>query len=206
VTASTVASVQSCASYHEYKLEQEKLHQAWLQRKKVREEKLARGEKVGPEEQDPTAEEEVGLLGLLKFIVYLLLIIILAGKFFTGSFLWEYDGKWAKLKTYWPVNALRFSERCRYILTWLWYRNPVAVYFRNLSSRPLTARIQASRYTSRWVSPSVSHQWRLIGEVTAVKIDGDVYDVSSNRRTYGPGGSYHTMYVPSYSIIPRCCN
>lgn len=99
-------------SYHEYKLEQEKLHQAWLQRKKEREEKLARGEKVGPEERDPTAEEEVGLLGLLKFIVYLLLIIVLAGKFFTGSFLWEYDGKWARLKTYWPVKSTRSFSRC----------------------------------------------------------------------------------------------
>ncbi|KAG8765964.1 hypothetical protein FRC15_006670 [Serendipita sp. 397] len=26
-----------------------------------------------------------------------------------------------------------------------------------------------------------------------IAIDGDVYDVSSNRRTYGPGGSYHLM-------------
>ncbi|TFY81480.1 hypothetical protein EWM64_g2541 [Hericium alpestre] len=26
-----------------------------------------------------------------------------------------------------------------------------------------------------------------------IAIDGDVYDVSSNRRVYGPGGSYHIM-------------
>lgn len=96
---------QSHASYHEYKVKQEKLHQAWLERKEEREEKLARGEKVGPEERDPTAEQEVTLLGFLKFLVYLLLIVTLAGKFFTGSFLWEYDGKWARLKTYWPVSA-----------------------------------------------------------------------------------------------------
>lgn len=147
----SIASVHwSCASYHEYKLEQQRQHQAWLQRKKEREEKLARGEKVGPEERDPTAEEEVGLLGLLKFIVYLLLVITLAGKFFTGSFLWEYDGKWARLKTYWPVIALCPSSCCCHISTsWLWYRNLVAGYFRNPTSPPLTGRIQASRYTSR---------------------------------------------------------
>lgn len=90
--------------YKEYKVKQEKEHQAWLQRKHEREEKLSRGEPVGPEERDPTAEEEVGLLGLLKFVVYVLLIVVLAGKFFTGSFLWEYDGKWVRLKTYLPVG------------------------------------------------------------------------------------------------------
>lgn len=28
-----------------------------------------------------------------------------------------------------------------------------------------------------------------------MQIDGDVIDVSSNRRTYGPGGPYHHMWV-----------
>ncbi|KAI5985355.1 hypothetical protein EDD15DRAFT_2476501 [Pisolithus albus] len=79
-----------------YPQKQEREHQAWLLRRKEREEKLSR---------------EVGLLGLLKFIVYLLLIIVLAGKFFTGSFLWEYDGKWVRLQTYLPENNGRlFSE------------------------------------------------------------------------------------------------
>jgi hypothetical protein len=103
-----VLIIQPEYSYKEYKDRQQQLHQDWVQRKKEREEKIARGEKVGPEERDPTAEEEVGLLGLLKFIVYLLLIVALAGRFFTGSFVWEYDGKWIRLKTYWPVRPLSF--------------------------------------------------------------------------------------------------
>ncbi|KAF9224348.1 cytochrome b5 [Gyrodon lividus] len=140
-------------AYKEYKDQQQQQHQDWLQRKKEREDKIAQGEKVGPEERDPTAEEEVGLLGLLKFIVYLLLIIALAGKFFTGSFSWEYDGKWARLKTYWPESSGRlFSES--YLLT----------FDGTDLDKPLY-----------------------------LAIDGDVYDVSSNRGTYGPGGSYHTM-------------
>ena len=70
----------------------------------MRDEKIARGEKVGPLERDPTEEEEIGILGLLKFIVIVLVCITLAGKFFTGSYTWEYKGKWLQLKTYWPVS------------------------------------------------------------------------------------------------------
>ncbi|KIL00453.1 hypothetical protein PAXRUDRAFT_129775 [Paxillus rubicundulus Ve08.2h10] len=140
-------------AYKEYKDQQQQLHQEWVQRKKEREEKIARGEKVGPEERDPTAEEEVGLLGLLKFIVYLLLVVALAGRFFTGSFVWEYDGKWTRLKTYWPESSGRlFSES----------------------------------YLATFDGTDLDHP-------LYIAIDGDVYDVSSNRGTYGPGGSYHTM-------------
>lgn len=78
-------------SYAQYRAEREKLHADWLQRKKERDEKLARGEEVGPEEPDPTEEREVGCLGLLKFIFYATLFVVLAGKFFTGSFLWEME-------------------------------------------------------------------------------------------------------------------
>ncbi|KAG6375090.1 cytochrome b5 [Boletus reticuloceps] len=147
------AANQPFLAYHGYRRKKEELHQAWLQRKKEREEKLARGEKVGPEERDPTAEEEVGLLGLLKFIVYLLVIVTLAGKFFTGSFLWEYEGKWARLKSYWPESSGRlFSE------------SYLATFDGTDPSKPIY-----------------------------IAIDGDVFDVSSSRHTYGPGGSYYSM-------------
>jgi hypothetical protein len=77
---------------------------------------MTRGEKVGPAERDPTAQEEVSLLGFLKFLVYLLLFTALAGKFFTGSFTWEYRSKWTQLKTYWPVSPSHlFSSTDRLI-------------------------------------------------------------------------------------------
>lgn len=91
-------------SHKEYREKQQALHDEWVKKKQERDEKIARGEKVGPLERDPTAVEEVGLWGLLKFIVYLLLIVILAGKFITGDFLWEHNGKWLQLKTYMPVR------------------------------------------------------------------------------------------------------
>lgn len=77
--------------YSEYRNRREQEHAAWLQRKNERDEKLARGEEVSPEEPDPTEEPEVGCLGLLKFILYAVLFIVLAGKFITGSFLWEHE-------------------------------------------------------------------------------------------------------------------
>ncbi|KAI0034435.1 cytochrome b5-like heme/steroid binding domain-containing protein [Vararia minispora EC-137] len=140
-------------AYKEYRDRQEKLHQEWLERKKEREEKLARGEEVGPEEPDPTHEPEVGVAGLLKFIVYLLLFVLLTGKFVTGDFFWGYDGKWVHLKTYWPQGEGR------------------------LFSEAGLARFDGS-------NPDLP---------LYLAIDGDVYDVSSNRRVYGPGGSYHNM-------------
>jgi len=55
---------------------------------------IARGEKVGPLDPDPTAHKEVGLLELLKFVLYFTIAVALAGKFITGSFTWEYQTKW----------------------------------------------------------------------------------------------------------------
>ncbi|KAF8974710.1 hypothetical protein BDZ97DRAFT_1900278 [Flammula alnicola] len=76
-------------AYKEYRDQQEALHAAWLEKKKARDEKIARGEKVGPLERDPTAQTEVGLLGLLKFL----------------SYTWENRSKWLQVKTYWPVSS-----------------------------------------------------------------------------------------------------
>jgi predicted heme/steroid binding protein len=47
---------------------------------------------------------------LLKFFVILLLCATLAGKFFTGSYTWDYQTRWLQLKTYIPQNQRLFSE------------------------------------------------------------------------------------------------
>ncbi|KAI0751265.1 cytochrome b5-like heme/steroid binding domain-containing protein [Daedaleopsis nitida] len=138
-------------AYAQYRAEREQAHEEWLKRKKEREEKLARGEEVGPEEPDPTEEVEVGCTGLLKFILYATLFVVLAGKFFTGSFLWEME--MPNLKQLIPQMDQRlFSERT------------LAQFDGTDPDKPVY-----------------------------IAIDGDVYDVSSNRKTYGPGGSYHIM-------------
>ena len=90
--------------YKEFRHKQGKKHEEWLARKHERDERLARGEEVGPEEPDPTAEVEVGLWGLVKFLLCTILIVMLTGKFVTGSYLWEYDGKWVQARTYFPVR------------------------------------------------------------------------------------------------------
>jgi hypothetical protein len=76
-----------------------------MERKKVRDEKIARGEEVGPEEPDPTGATEIGLLSIVKFLVYTVLCIALTGKYITGSYTWEWESKWLQLKTYLPVRS-----------------------------------------------------------------------------------------------------
>lgn len=138
-------------AYAQYREQKKEQHEAWLKRKEERELRLARGEDVGPEELDPTDEPEVGCLGLLKFIVISAVVILLAGKFFTGSYLWEHD--LSGLRKYIPQSDQRlFSEQS------------LATFSGEVDGRPLY-----------------------------LAIDGDVYDVSANRATYGPGGSYHFM-------------
>lgn len=34
----------------------------------------------------------------------MIVIVLLTGKFVTGSYIWEYDGKWVQAKTYFPVR------------------------------------------------------------------------------------------------------
>ncbi|KAF7792107.1 hypothetical protein EIP86_003137 [Pleurotus ostreatoroseus] len=154
-------------AYAQYREQKQKEHEAWLQRKKEREEKLARGEAVGPEEPDPTEEPEVGCLGLLKFIVISLVVIVMAGKFFTGSYLWEHN--LPDITKLIPRNQRLFSERM------------LSTFTGDVESKPIYLAVS----TKTFRLPARSH--------FPTQIDGDVYDVSSNRRVYGPGGSYHFM-------------
>lgn len=75
-----------------------------MKKKEERDAKIAKGEKVGPLEADPTAVHEVGLLDVLKFFFFVFLFAALAGKFVTGSYTWEAQSKWVQLQTYFPVS------------------------------------------------------------------------------------------------------
>ncbi|KAF5390638.1 hypothetical protein D9757_002651 [Collybiopsis confluens] len=93
-----------------YRDKQEKLHNDWVERQRIRKEKIARGEEVGPEEKDPTEPEEVGFKGLLKFFLYLIIFGALTGKLFTGSFTWNHEDKLVLLKSFMPSDQRLFSE------------------------------------------------------------------------------------------------
>ncbi|KAJ3921832.1 cytochrome b5-like heme/steroid binding domain-containing protein [Lentinula edodes] len=97
-------------AYKAYRQKQEKAHNEWLERQKIRQEKIARGEEVGPEERDPTEPEEVGLKGLMKFFFYVVVFAALAGKLLAGSYTWNYETRLAQLKSYIPTDQTLFSE------------------------------------------------------------------------------------------------
>ncbi|KAJ7265847.1 cytochrome b5-like heme/steroid binding domain-containing protein [Mycena haematopus] len=99
-------------AHKEYRDRQEALHNEWLEKKKIRDAKIAKGEPVGPLGPDPTEPTEVGILGLLKFILYVTIFVALAGKFVTGSYTWEYETRvLPTLKSLWPTDQRLFSEQ-----------------------------------------------------------------------------------------------
>ncbi len=97
------------ARYKTYRDEQAKLHAAWREREDARLAAIARGDPNPPRaEPDPTAQREIGLLGLLKFFVYVLVGALLAGKFVTGE--WGWGIQTADLRRLWPSQQRLFSE------------------------------------------------------------------------------------------------
>ncbi len=54
---------------------------------------------------------EIGLLGLCKFLVYVLLAVLIAGKFVTGEWFWGGEADVRKtLWKLWPTEQRLFSE------------------------------------------------------------------------------------------------
>jgi len=101
--------------YKAYRDEQARLHAAWLERENARQAAIARGDpNPPPAEPDPTdaaTVREIGLLGLCKFLVYVLLVVLLAGKFITGEWFWGGDADVRKsLWKLWPAEQRLFSE------------------------------------------------------------------------------------------------
>ena len=102
-----------------YRDEQARLHAAWLERENARQAAIARGDPNPPAfEPDPTDEaavREIGLLGLCKFLVYVLLAVLLAGKFVAGEWLWGWEdagtaGVRRTVGWLWPGQMRLFSE------------------------------------------------------------------------------------------------
>jgi hypothetical protein len=102
--------------YKAYRDEQARLHAAWLERENARQAAIARGDPNPPAaEEDPTdaaTVREVGLVGLCKFLVYVLLFALLAGKFVTGEWFWGEGGGLVRKSVWslWPVQERLFSE------------------------------------------------------------------------------------------------
>ena len=152
---------------------------------------MARGEEVGAEEPDPTEEPEVGCLGLLKFIVYAIVFVLLAGKFFTGSYLWEHE--LPNIKKLIPVrlrprDCAWLSQLIGVVLQTnqrLYSERMLATFDGTDAERPVYLAVRLTMCIFRCADHGPCCE----------QIDGDVYDVSAGRRTYGPGGPYHMLYV-----------
>jgi len=156
-----LASFRVFSRYKAYRDEQARLHAAWREREDARLAAIARGDANPPAaEADPTAEKEIGIWGLVRFVGLVVLGLLLAGKFVTGEWMWGGGaadslrlGAWVReVRGLWPAQQRFFSEG-------------------------LLGGFDGS-------DP---------GKPIYIAIDGDVYDVSSNRRVYGPGGSYALM-------------
>ncbi|KAF5333582.1 hypothetical protein D9611_002298 [Ephemerocybe angulata] len=187
-------------AYAEYRQRQEKLHEEWLEKKKARDEKIARGEKVGPLERDPTAVEEVGVLGLLKFLLVVVVVTALAGKFVTNSYTWDYEARWMQLKSWVPEGQEPYRQLCSFHPT-VWYHAPAMA-----NHAPCLEECGAMRLghyrpheDSDWeggrlFSPEflATYNGEDPGKPIYIAIDGDVYDVTKGA-AYQKGGSYHIL-------------
>jgi len=95
-------------AYREHRVREEEKARLKAEKIKRREEKIARGEELGPE--DELEKEPSAALALAQIFLVLIGGIMLAGWFITGSPLWEYDGKWSHLKTYFPEPQKLYTE------------------------------------------------------------------------------------------------
>lgn len=75
---------------------------------KRREEKIAKGIALGPE--DELEKEQSAAVALLRLLLVFIGIVLALGWFITGSALWNYDGKWVQIRTYFPVRGV--SAHC----------------------------------------------------------------------------------------------
>jgi len=94
-------------AYQKYREEEAKRLQEKEERKRVRAEKLARGEEVGPEERD---EGVWSLWDIIKTLIVIIGGIALTGQLVTGSLVWGAKGRITDVRSWWPSQKTFFSE------------------------------------------------------------------------------------------------
>jgi len=94
-------------AYQKYREEEAKRLADKEERKRVRDEKIARGEEVGPAERD---EDSWSLWDVIKTLLVIIGGIALTGQLVTGSLMWGARGKLTDVKSWWPSTKTMFSE------------------------------------------------------------------------------------------------
>lgn len=100
--------------YQKYREEEAKRLQEKEERKRIRAEKLARGEEVGPEERD---EEVWSLWDIIKTLIIIVGGIALTGQLVMGSLMWGAKGRITDVQSWWPVSWLGLLRSLRSLLT-----------------------------------------------------------------------------------------
>jgi len=137
-------------AYREHKVREEEKARVKAEKAKRRADKIARGEALEPE--DELEKEPSAALAFAQILLVLIGSVMLAGWFITGSALWEYEGKWAHLKTYLPAPQKLLTEA------------ELAKFDGSIPGTPIY-----------------------------LAIDGEVFDVTAGRHSYGPEGGYRNF-------------
>ncbi|CAE6336868.1 unnamed protein product [Rhizoctonia solani] len=93
-------------AYQKHREEEAKRAEAKAERKRIRAEKIARGEDPGPDE-DP---ENLSLWDVVRTVLVLAGLIALTGQLVTGSLVWGAKGRLVDVRRWWPTQKTMFSE------------------------------------------------------------------------------------------------
>lgn len=99
--------------YQKYREEEAKRLEEKVERKRVRAEKLARGEEVGPEDRD---EDAWSLWDVIKTLIVIIGGIALTGQLVTGSLVWGNKSRLTNVQSWWPVSGLVSRGSSYYLL------------------------------------------------------------------------------------------
>lgn len=94
-------------AYQKYREEEAKRLAEKEERKRIRAEKITRGEKVDPEEKD---DDRWTLWDVIRTLIVIVGMIALTGQLVTGSLVWGARGRLVEVRSWWPTNKTLFSE------------------------------------------------------------------------------------------------